>query len=324
MIGEALLAAMMQLASLFVIACCIFLISSLIAAGTFFVHRNYVKTINQRLKSQYLIFHALCAVSASIVVTIWLSLPRSPRLPFVFEHCHSSNCATHIPAVIDPTLFNLLFAFFAIGMVTLCFILIKGHQKKLEQRINSLLLLSNSQGAENNYSSQATIINVPQPILLNVGLLSPKLILSSVITKSLEIDDVKILLAYEYAKAKQFENLKVKLVQIACLFWPARTRRLAISDLQAALRSRALEEIRQLFGSQQPTIPNIVLNKMTQDLREFVAKIENDKAHLSQPADLMSKNTNLITPAPLASIAYFMGLVVVTSNLTHFVFELIG
>lgn len=324
MASEALFTLVMQVASLFVIACCIFLVSSLVAGGMFLAHRKYASALYQRMKNKYLIFHALCAVCASIVVTIWLSLPHSPKLPFVFQHCHSSNCATHIPAVIDSTLLNLLFAFFVIGMVVVCFILIKSHQKKLEERINSLLRLSHSKDPKSNYSSQATIINVPQPVLINVGMLEPKLLLSSLITESIDVEDVKILLAYEYAKAKQFENLKVKLLQIVCLFWPASARRLLISDLHAVLRERAFREIRQLFGCHQTTIPKTILNKMTNDLQEFVLKVERESDHWPQSADGIIDETHLTAKAYLGSFLYFICLLIVTSNFTHFLFELIG
>jgi hypothetical protein len=324
MVSDVLLAAVMQIASLFVIACCIFLVSSLIAGSTFLAHRKYLSALHYRIKNKYLVLHALSAVCASIVVTVWLSLPNSQRLPFVFKHCHSSNCATHIPAIIDFTLLNLLFAFFVIGMVTVCFILIKAHQNKLEQRINSLLRLSHNKYLDNNYRLQASIISVSQPVLLNVGMITPKLLLSSQIAEFLDVKDVKLLLAYEYAKAKQFENFKVKLVQIACLFWPASVRRLIITDLLAVLRDRALNEVHQLFGGQKTTIPKTILNEMSKDIQEFLLKIERNTDHLPQSADVIVGDANLTATAYLASFSYFLLLVVVTSNFTHFLFELIG
>ena len=324
MTSEALFASVMQVASLFVIACCIYLISSLIAGVMFLAHRKYVTAVNHRINNKYLLFHALASVCASVVVTVWLSLPHSPRLPLVFKHCHSSNCATHILAVIDPTLLNLLFAFFAVGIVTFFFILMKAHQKILEERINSLLRLSHNKDSDSNYWSQTTIIDVSQSVLLNVGMLAPKLLLSSQITESLNVNDVKILLDYEYAKAKQFENLKVKLVQIVCLFWPASIRRLLIIDLHALLRGRAFKEIRQLFENQQMTIPKTILNKMTKDLRTFILKIENNSGQLSVSADVIADDAILTVAAYFAIFSYFICLVIVTSNFTHFLFELFG
>jgi hypothetical protein len=326
MTSETLLASVTQVASLFAIACCIFLVSSLISGVTFLAHRKYAAVVDHKINNKYLVFHALSAVCASVVVTVWLSLPHSPKLPLVFKHCHSSNCTTHIPAVFDPTLLNLLFAFFAVGMMTVCFILIKTHQKTLEGRINSLLCLSHNKDPDNNCRSQATIIDVPQPVLLNVGLLAPKLLLSSQMTKTLNINDVKMLIAYEYAKAKQFENLKVKLVQIACLFWPAGIRRLLITDLHTLLRERAFKEISLLFENQKMTIPKTILNRMTKDLREFVSKIETNNDHLSHisRAIFVVDDSKLTASAYLASLSYFICLVIVTSNLIHFLFELVG
>lgn len=320
---ETIFASAMQFASLFAIACCIFLVSSLVTSGIFLAHRQYINPSRSHLGSGYLFFHGFCAVLTTLVVSVWLSLPHSPSLPFVFEHCHSSNCAAHIPAVIDPALLNLLFAFFVIGFVGICTILIKIHQKRLQERIDSLLRLSPNQDSDNPYWAQATIVEIPQPTLINVGLLVPKLLLSSAITRSLKNDDAQLLLGYEYAKAKQFENLKVKLLQISCVFWPAKIRRLLISDLQCVIRTRASKGISQQLGHQQTQIPAEIFNNMSNELREFISNISgtnNQRAQLYKAEHTPTTANNI---AYLFSGLYFMCLVVVTSNFTHFLFEII-
>jgi hypothetical protein len=328
--SEAVLTSVMQVASLFLVAFCIFSVSSLLASAVYLGHQKYTVSANFQIENRWLIFHALAAVSASIVVTLWLSLPQSSRLPFVFKHCHSNDCATHIPAVIDSTILNLVFAFFAISMVTVCFVLIRAHQKKLEGRINSLLHLSKSQQNTNNEWSQASIINMPQPVLLNVGMLTPKLLLSSKVTETLDVNDVKLLLAYEYGKAKQFENLKIKLVQIVCLFWPAPLRRLLITDLRTVLHARAYEEIRQLLGNPQTNIPKAMLNKMPNDIGIFVSKMDAQSDSLpvtataTATANRIDNEVTRNTTAYFVSFLYFACLVAVTSNFTHFLFELLG
>lgn len=324
MTSESIFTLFMQFTSLFVVAGAIFLISSLLICVTFLAHRHYAKGVYYRLNSSLVFFYAFGAVGASIVVTIWLSMPQSPRLPFVFRHCHDSDCSTHIPAMLDHTLLQLLCAFFAIGMTTLCFIILKAHQKKIDGRINSLICLSSDSKSQNDFWQQTATIDVTEPILLNVGMLTPKLLLSSKLTGSLEIEDVKILLAYEYAKAKQFENIKIKLLQIACLFWPARIRRLLVDDLQVIIRERAFKETRQLFGHPNTTIPIFILNKLTKDLREFVSQIESNKDPFTQSAMGTSDSQNLSPTAFLIRFLYFICLVIVTSNFTHFLFELVG
>ena len=324
MISDTLITFLLQFTSLFVVAGAIFLISSLLICVTFLAHRHYAKGVYYRLKSSLVFFYAFGAVGASIVVTIWLSMPQSPRLPFVFRHCHESDCSTHIPAMLDHTLFHLICAFFAIGMTTLCFIILKAHQKKIDRRINSLICLSCDSKTQNDFWQQTAIIDVTEPVLLNVGMLTPKFLLSSKLTESVEIEDVKILLAYEYAKAKQFQNIKIKLLQIACLFWPAPIRRLLVDDLQVIIREKAFKEIRQLFGHPNTTIPKFILKKLTKDLREFVCQIESNKVPFTQSAMGTRDSQNLSPTAFLISFLYFICLVIVTSNFTHFLFELVG
>ncbi|MEP1444593.1 MAG: hypothetical protein ABJK37_00590 [Paraglaciecola sp.] len=318
---ETIFASFMQFASLFAIACCIFLVSSLITSGIFLAHRRYIQPYP--LKSGYLFFHGFCAVLATLVVSVWLSLSHSPSLPFVFEHCHSSNCAAHIPAVIDPALLNLLFAFFVIGFIGVCTVFIKIHQNRLQERIDSLLRLTPNQDANNPYWAQATIVEIPQPTLINVGLFIPKLLLSSAITRSLKNDDAQLLLGYEYAKAKQFENLKVKLLQISCLFWPATARSQLISDLQSVIHVCAIEGIRLQHGHQQTQIPPDIFNNMSNELREFLSNISGTDSYTSQSHKTKQMQPTANNIAYFFSGLYFMCLVIVTSNFTHFLFELI-
>ncbi|MFQ3208238.1 MAG: hypothetical protein ACI9IT_002404 [Glaciecola sp.] len=322
--SEAAIASVMQIASLFLIAYCIFSVSSLLAGLAYLGHRKYTANDHFQINNKWLIFHALSAVSASIVVTLWLSLPQSSRLPFVFKHCHRNDCETHIPAIIDFTLLNLIFIFFAISMISVCFMLIRAHQKKLEGRIDSLLRLSKTQHNIDNEWSQAAIIYTPQPVLLNVGMLTPKLLLSSKVVETLDVNDVKLLLAYEYAKAKQFENLKIKLVQIVCLFWPTPFRRFLIIDLRSVLHARATREICQLLGNPKTNIPETMLNKMPNDIGLFVAKMDYKNGSLPSTITNINNEETLNITELLTFSLYFICLVTVTSNFTHFLFELIG
>jgi hypothetical protein len=324
MLSDAVLTSVMQVASLFLIAYFIFSVSSLLAGLAYLGHRKFTLSAHFQIKNKWLVFHALSGVSASIVVTLWLSLPKPSRLPFVFKHCHRNDCATHIPAVIDSTILNLVFAFFAISMIVVCFALMRAQQKKLTERIDSLLRLSKSQHNSFNEWSQAAIINTPGPVILNVGILTPKLLLSSKVIELLDVNDIKLLLAYEYGKAKQFENLKIKLVQIVCLFWPGPFRRLLITDLRGALHARAYEEIRQLMGNPQTNIPKTILNKMPKDISVFVARIDNENASLASTINHIDSGVTLNITEFFTFSLYFICLVTVTSNLTHFLLELIG
>jgi hypothetical protein len=311
----------MQGASLLLIACCIFLISSLLASLTFVIHRNYTNNINKKLTGKWLFLHAISAVCASVVVTIWLSMPNLSRLPLVFNHCHSNNCATHVPAAIDSSLLNLLFAFFAISMLMICFILLKAHKNKLKERINLLLRLSQSQTTAFNDSSQVTLVNTLEPLLLNVGLLTPRLLVSSQITEVLHLSDVKVLLAYEYGKAKQFENVKIKLVQICCLFWPSTIRRLLVTDVRNNVYESAYKDVYQLLGRQQTNISKAMLDNMAKDIRDFIVKINSPNQAILTDTNALN-DTRFTTSAYFMICVYFICLIAVTSNVTHFLFEL--
>lgn len=324
MISEAMMTIGMQVASLFLIACCIFGVSSLLASAAYLASRKYVRGSNFHMPKQWLVFHALSAFSASIIVIVWLSLPQSTKMPFVFKHCHNSNCTTHIPSLIESSLLNFLFTFFIISMIVTCFILIKAHQKTLEERTNSLLRLSKVQDNLNNQWSQITIVESSVPVLLNFGMLNPKLILSSKITESVAQNDVKLLLAYEYCKAKQYENLKIKLVKIVCIFWPGTIRRLLVTDLRNMLHARAQRDIHQLLGSHNMTIPVTLLDHMPQDIGVFIEAIRAPRRPLNDCDDTNNADVSSNTTLYLLPVICLISIVVLTSNFTHFLFELIG
>jgi hypothetical protein len=312
-----------SLTTLVFIASCILLVSSLLAACVYSVHRKFVKKANKSLKSVWVVVHAFSAFFASIVVTVLLSLSASSSLPFVVKHCHSSNCEKHVPSAIDSNLLNLLFVFFVVSMLMICWILIKAHQKKLTAQISSLLLLSQNKLSNKNQWPNTTIIEAPQPVLLNVGLIYPKLLISSQLIDSLQVDEVKLLLAYEYGKAKRFENIKVKLLQIVCLMWPSNNRFLLILDARNMLRARACNEIHLLLGSQPIHLSDEILSEIPRDVQQFVLKINGD---YNNPPNCIANHFDdgyLSVIGYVSIVSYYICLVVVTSNLSHILFELV-
>lgn len=320
MLSEPSLDLVITVITLISIAGGIFLVSSVLASCVYSVHRKYANKNEQGLKSAWIMLHVLCAFCTSVIVTLWLSLPGSPSLPTVIKHCHSSHCGWHVPATINSSFLGFLFIFFVLGMLLICWGLFKTQQKKLKAKISVLLRLSpNTRNAENPWPD-VNIIESAQPVILNVGLIYPKLLLSTHLTNSLNAHDIKLLLAYEYGKAKQFENIKVKLVQIMCLLWPSHYRSLLVLDLRATLRKRAYSDIRQLLGSQKHTIPDEIINNVASDIRQFVLQIKSDPHCLAELAD-----TDFLSVTDyLFCGLYFIFLVIVTSNLLHILFELIG
>ncbi|WP_339723639.1 hypothetical protein [uncultured Paraglaciecola sp.] len=324
MLGDEVWDLVVTVTTLVFIASGIFGVSSILAVCAYSLHRKFVSKVKQSLNSVWIVVHAYCAFCATLVVTIWLSYPASLNLPFVFKHCHSRNCDRHIPAIMDSNFLKFLFVFFTVSMLLICWTLIKTQQKKLTSQINSLLRLSQNKQHSEIQLYNANIIEAPQPVLLNVGLLNPKLLISTQLTNSLAAHDVKLLLAYEYGKAKQFENFKVKLLQIVCLFWPSKYRSLIILDLRTHLHRRALNEIRQLLGSHKIHIPELILNNMANDVKQFVLEVNEDKAHPSDPINTFVNDGHLSVFGYLAILGYFICLVIVTSNLSHVLFELVG
>lgn len=320
MLGETAWDIVVTCFTLVIIASGIFLVSSVLASGVYSLHRNFVSKNQQHLKSAWVMLHAFCAFFASVMVTLWLSFPDTPSLPTIFKHCHSSHCGDHVPAAIDFSFLSFIFVFFILGMLLMCWVFIKTQQKKLDAQIGALLRLSPYSGHTKNSWPNATIIESKELIVLNVGLINPKILLSSHLTNSLNTDDIKLLLAYEYGKAKQFENLKIKLVQIMCLLWPSHFRSLLLHDIRSSVQESAYSDTRELLGSQQHTIPDEILTNLPRDVRQCVIRINSVSEHLADSVDSVFFS---ITDYLMSGL-YFIFLVIVTSNLSHVLFELIG
>ena len=114
------------------------------------------------------------------------------------------------------------------------------------------------------------------------------------------------------------------MVQIVCLFWPASFRRFLIIDLRAMLHGRATQEICQLLGNPKTNIPETMLSKMPNDISLFVAKIDYKNGSIPSTTTNINNEVTLNITELLTFSLYFICLVTVTSNFTHFLFELIG
>lgn len=324
MISEQFLAPLVQVTQLVFIACCIFGVSSLLASSTYLAFRKSSISHHAFSSHKGLIFIALSALFASTIVTIWLSIPHYSQLPFVVTHCHDNDCTIHIPEAFDQTLLNFLSASFIIGMAMFSLIFIQAQQNKLEERINNLLQLSQNEKSVNRAWAQTTVIEAAEHVFLNVGMIEPRFLVSSNLVDSLEDKELSLLFAYEYSKAKQFENVKVKLVQLTCLFWIGKARRKLLNDLRSAIHQIAHKQVEQLLGKQKIHIPESILHQLPKDINEFVLKTQSKNHAPQQPLNKFDGSLKVSLVKYPAGVIYFIGLVVITANVIHFIFELVS
>jgi hypothetical protein len=311
-----------HIAALLSIGCVIYFLSSMLAATAYLSHERFSQQFQYKINRVWLLVHAASALVVSIAVTVWLSIPVSPKLPFVYKHCHGEGCGAHIPSVMNLTSINLIFALFVVSVFALFIIVINAHQTRLAKRITCLMDIS--QGSHNLgvKMTGVTIISTPQPVMLNVGLISPKILLSSHIVHSLHQSDVNLLLAYEYGKAKQFENLKIKLLQITCLFWPTKIRIRMLEALRASIHERVYLDMKGLQGDQIIRISSLILRDLSKDIRILVERYNHDQCASIMNNDSADDNQIPSIFHAAAGLCYFLGLFVITSNVTHVVFEL--
>lgn len=299
----------------------IFFISSLTAALAFWLHnKEYVKR-SLSMHPFWLCVYSLSAAIITTVVALHLALPNSPRLPLVFEHCHNNTCAEHLPSVMNVSLLSAMAILVTLCVLGLIFLLLKWQQQKLNTYMESLMALSGTvptNSASYDNLSNVTILNTQQPVLLNTGLLLPNIVISSAIAKALSSQDLKLIMAYEYSKAKWFENLTSKLVQIFCFCWPKQLKRAVLLSLQKAVQGQAYYEVSQLLGQQNSRVSNNLLSALPNNVADF---IRNINAPIGKQANTHFTSKHIRLSSIVFASVYLILLLMFTSNATHLVLE---
>lgn len=317
-----------QIVLLLLSACCILLISSLLASASYFLHRKYGSRVKSPITIAWIGVYASSAIYTSTAIAIWLSLPRESDFSFVLAHCHQNVCGTHLPAVINFNWLNSLAVLLVIALIIACLMLVKVHDNKLTKRINCLLSLSQQEDSEDEKWFAVTIIRAAYPLCLNAGIFAPKLVVSSHLAQLLEQRHLRLLLVYEYSKAKQFKNLKLKLIQILTLMWPASIRRLLILDFCNIVDERAFAEVHELLGYQQVKISSDLPDELPDTIKELLFKFQTQSTGTGIGTSISGMQAKDVDDAPLhfyiPSILYIAAIILLSSNLTHLVIELVG
>jgi len=314
-----------QFLLLLLLASGIYLLSSLVTASTFYFHNKNFRNSKRLLSPWWVGTYSASAVLVTVIIVLSLAIPHISNLSLIYEHCHSNSCEAHIPSVIDTSLFKIVAFFIAFVLLVITIYMVRAHQKRLSAYIDTLVALSNSKQENNITNTQlanVSIINVQQSLVLNAGLVRPKILVSKSIVNALTEHDLKLIVAYEYSKAKLFKNLRIKLIDIFCILWPRPIKKALKNQLLEATYLQAYKEIRDLVGQQNCKISHNLRQALPNDISTFVKRINTVQA----------ESKSLVAPRKpyaffynkLLALVYFIALLMLTSNLTHVVIERLG
>jgi hypothetical protein len=267
------------LAVLLLIICLFFLLlTSLFYAAVYILLRPFLEYIKPPLRA---ILIQLCALGAPVIAvtsTLFFISPAVFLLPTVYEHCHTSACIDHVPDFFKAPNLTVVIGVMLIGSFGFGLsVLIKQH-RELHRKITSLcgLLSPNENVLEDKYLK---IIDSKFPLVLNVGLVKPRIIMSNEVKRALGKSHFQLVLMYELIWCQRYTNLTTMMSKICTFAWPNFAKERLLGDLNQANHEAARL---QLLGTKTPILVNKISDEIL--LPDYIKRLfESINAPVKKP-----------------------------------------
>ncbi len=296
-----------------------FVVMTYIYVITYVISQATLQRVTPLLRTTLL---ALCAISPVVITsvsTLVLFLPSLFKFSTFYEHCHFAQCAAHVPPFFESSSYMMilgvvLFTFTGLGLT----LLVK-HQRLLDKKITVLchLLSTHELTAQDDY---VYIIDAKLPVLLSVGLLKPKIIVSKEIKETLGQPLFQLVLVYEIIRCKRYTNLLTTLIRACAFMWPKMIKKKLLLDVSEASHEAARNQIKEanLTLPKSPEkidmqLPNYV-NALFQMGQFNVGKVKTAK----EPAPLLSALGNI---GFIIFSLQLLGLMIFAASAMHYVSE---
>ena len=230
------------------------LVSRLYAFIYRWMRETILKTEAKR-RALLLLILALGAPIISLVSVFAFILPSFFAFPNLYEHCHASVCGPHVPDYFQSS--NYIFALAALVSTLVGFSLFVffRQQRRLENQIQCLIeLLCKEQSIHKSiHNDYLHTINSEYPLLMNTGLISPRIIMSSKTKSQLGAEALQLILMYELIRCKRYDNLRSMIGKIFTIIWPNSLRKIFLNDLSNANH----EVARQILSNKKSRLNNL-------------------------------------------------------------------
>lgn len=201
-------------------------------AGMYTFLRPLIQKMSSRGKSTVIQLCAIASPIVTLVSVIVFFFPSVFSLPTFYGHCHLEQCEPHVPeffqsgsTIFSIILFSLIFA------LIVCALIIRD-QMKLAMKINCLIdLISDSSATKCDKAIE--LVDSPIPLLLNVGLFAPRIVISKSLLKNISDKEFQVIMVYELIRCKRYENLRRIISKVGTWLWPRFAKKLLLDDLSA-------------------------------------------------------------------------------------------
>ena len=201
------------------------LLSSLLSSLLYRPFRRVLNTFGPRTRAAATLGFALVAPTVVLLALLVHTGPGTAQwLPF--DHCHENQCGAHTPLLADDSLGSIGLVAGALLMM-LC--LAAGVYKALVAGRRQLRTLFNLGDQSQDY----LIIDSDHLLAWCCGLLNPKVVLSRGLLRTLDADQIRVVLAHERAHVRRRDNLRNVLARWSTCLWLPAPRRQLCADLAA-------------------------------------------------------------------------------------------
>ena len=262
-----------------------------------------------------LLLLALGAPIISLFSVFAFILPSFFAFPSLYEHCHVSVCGPHVPDYFQSP--NYIFALVALvlTLIGFSFFVFFRQQRRLERHIQCLIeLLCNEQSVRKDYLHT---INSEYPLLMNVGLISPRIIMSSKTKSQLGAEVLQLILMYELIRCKRYDNLRCMIGKIFTIIWPNSLRKIFLNDLSNANH----EVARYILSNKKYYLYNVQCLPELQEVRGLPSYVRQLIKNYGQEQNPV--HSILLNPLSFMLFAvHYLMLMIALTSVTHYLSDI--
>lgn len=204
------------------------LAASLVAALFYPLLRSITRRYIAETRAFILLVYA---VTAPVTATVMVILALQPQLgaALIQEHCHEGVCLPHAPLISAATLSGMVLIISS-AIVVLGFIgLVQLGVMRSQQRLHTLQMLSSATGPD-----QYRVVDSPGLLAWCGGLLRPQIYVSSGLLAILAPEQLRAVIAHEYAHVCRRDNLRTLILRIATAVWLPPVKKQLWNDFSAS------------------------------------------------------------------------------------------
>ena len=289
-----------------------------------FIYRWMRETIlkaEAKRRALLLLLLALGAPIIGLVSVFAFILPSFFAFPSLYEHCHASVCGPHVPDYFQSS--NYIFALVALVSTLVGFSLFVffGQQRRLENQIQCLIeLLCNEQSIHKSiHNDYLHTINSEYPLLMNAGLISPRIIMSSKTKSQLGAEALQLILMYELIRCKRYDNLRSMIGKIFTIIWPNSLRKIFLNDLSNANHGVA----RQIVSNKKSKLNNLQCLPKPQEVSGLPIYVRQLVTSYGNEQEQSTGHSILLNPLSFALVAvHYLMLMIALTSLTHYLSDI--